>query len=91
MTYVIIAHLPTFYAAAQQSAIRSIAWIRAPSLTGTVEVSSKDPHVIVSASYDGSVYAMDTRAPCGNAVYRTRGMGLKEIYDQYYIELKWGV
>lgn len=66
--------LPTHYFSAHQAAIRSVAWIRAPTATASAELSSDDPTVVVSAAYDGLLAAFDIRAPCGNAIYRTRGV-----------------
>ncbi|KAI0086148.1 hypothetical protein BDY19DRAFT_996057 [Irpex rosettiformis] len=75
--------LPTFYASTHQSAVRSVSWVRCPSLTGAGDISSKDPHVIISASYDGLVAATDIRAPCGNVIYRTRDVLNAMCYSTY--------
>ncbi|KAI0747289.1 hypothetical protein BC629DRAFT_1299009 [Irpex lacteus] len=75
--------LPTFYASAHQSAVRSVSWVRTPSLTATGELSSTDPCVITSASYDGLVAATDIRAPCGSVIYRTRDVVNTVCFSTY--------
>lgn len=59
--------LPTHYMAVHQSAVRALAWVRAPS--GDV-----DPTVLASGAYDGVECITDIREPHGNVVNRTRGV-----------------
>ena len=65
--------LPTHYFTAHQSAIRSLAWIRAPVVSASGEVTADDPTVIASGGYDGVECLTDIRDMCGNVINRTRG------------------
>ena len=65
--------LPTHYFTAHQSAIRSIAWVRAPVYDAEGEETSDDPTVLVSGGYDGVETITDIRDMCGNVMNRTRG------------------
>ncbi|KAG6809966.1 hypothetical protein H0H92_013879 [Tricholoma furcatifolium] len=65
--------LPTHYITVHQSAIRAIAWIRAPAATasGTPRTDS-DPTVIASGGYDGMECMTDIREGHGSVMNRTR-------------------
>ena len=65
--------LPTHYFSVHQSAIRSIAWIRAPVYSGTGEETADDPIAILSGGYDGVECVTDIRNTLGNVLNRTRG------------------
>ena len=68
-----LAVLPTHYFSTHQCAIRSVAWIRAPTYSAHAKVSHDDPTVIVGSGYDGLLSVCDIREPYGNEIYRTRG------------------
>ncbi len=65
--------LPTHYFTAHQSAIRSLAWVRAPVYDAEGEETADDPTVIVSGGYDGVECVTDIRTMSGNVMNRTRG------------------
>ena len=65
--------MPTHYFTAHQSAIRSLAWVRAPVVSASGEVTADDPTVIASGGYDGVECLTDIRDMCGNVINRTRG------------------
>ena len=77
----VTALLPTHYFSTHQCAIRSIAWIRAPTFSARGELSHDDPTVILGGGYDGLLSATDIREVCGNEVYRTRGKHTLEPYS----------
>ncbi|TFK46673.1 hypothetical protein OE88DRAFT_1648431 [Heliocybe sulcata] len=65
--------LPIYYMSVHQSAVRGLAWVRAPpaSASGT-PLTSEDPTVLASGGYDGLECFTDTRDPHGNVFNRTR-------------------
>ncbi|KZT23993.1 hypothetical protein NEOLEDRAFT_1170475 [Neolentinus lepideus HHB14362 ss-1] len=65
--------LPIYYMSVHQSAVRGLAWVRAPlsSATGT-PLTSEDPTVLASGGYDGLECFTDIRDPHGNVFNRTR-------------------
>ena len=66
--------LPTHYLTIHQSAIRAIAWIRAPPLSGSgASLITENPTVIASGGYDGVECLTDIRDLHGNVMNRTRG------------------
>jgi transcription factor C subunit 6 len=66
--------LPTHYLTVHQSAIRAIAWIRAPPASSTgVPRTDQDPTVIASGGYDGVECLTDVREGSGCVTNRTRG------------------
>ncbi|KAI8982792.1 hypothetical protein BD414DRAFT_515960 [Trametes punicea] len=75
--------LPTHYFTAHQSAIRSLAWIRAPVLSASGEVTTDDPTVILSGGYDGVECITDIRDMCGNVINRTRDIVTAMEYSPY--------
>jgi len=67
--------LPTHYLSVHQSAIRAIAWIRAPpSWPSGKSRYDQDPTVIASAGYDGVECLTDLREGRGAIMNRTRGI-----------------
>ena len=75
-----LALLPTHYFTAHQSAIRALAWVRAPVYDADNEETADDPTVIVSGGYDGVECVTDIRDMCGNVMNRTRG---ESSYTKY--------
>jgi hypothetical protein len=66
--------LPTHYLTIHQSAIRAIAWIRAPPSSGSgASLIAENPTVIASGGYDGVECLTDIRDLHGNVMNRTRG------------------
>ena len=67
--------LPNYYLSVHQSAIRAIAWIRAPTSwpSGNLRFD-QDPTVIVSGGYDGVECLTDLREGRGVIMNRTRGI-----------------
>ncbi|KAI0797510.1 hypothetical protein C8Q75DRAFT_738495 [Abortiporus biennis] len=76
--------LPTHYFTAHQSAIRAIAWVRAPVVAGTGESTTDDPTVIASGGYDGMECVTDIRDGCTNFMNRTRDVVNSVCYSTYY-------
>ncbi|KAG6911400.1 hypothetical protein DXG01_016497 [Tephrocybe rancida] len=65
--------LPTHYITVHQSAIRALAWIRAPPSTSTgAPRTDGDPTVIASGGYDGMECMTDIREGHGSVMNRTR-------------------
>ncbi|KAG6845274.1 hypothetical protein H0H87_011683 [Tephrocybe sp. NHM501043] len=65
--------LPTHYLTIHQSAIRALAWIRAPPATSTgAPRTDGDPTVIASGGYDGMECMTDIREGHGSVMNRTR-------------------
>ncbi|OSD08431.1 hypothetical protein PYCCODRAFT_1455543 [Trametes coccinea BRFM310] len=64
--------LPTHYFTAHQSAIRSIAWVRAPVTSASGELTTDNPTVIASGGYDGVESITDIRDMSPNVINRTR-------------------
>ncbi|KAF8163757.1 hypothetical protein B0H34DRAFT_650320 [Crassisporium funariophilum] len=65
--------LPTHYLAVHQSAIRALAWIRAPpSWPSGAPRLDQDPTVIASGGYDGMECMTDIREGLGSVMNRTR-------------------
>ncbi|KAG5650434.1 hypothetical protein H0H81_012285 [Sphagnurus paluster] len=65
--------LPTHYITVHQSAIRAIAWIRAPPATSTgAPRTNGDPTVIASGGYDGMECMTEIREGHGSVMNRTR-------------------
>lgn len=65
---------PTHYVVAHQSAIRALAWVRAPGVNARGERCADNPTVIASGGYDGLECITDIRDPVSNAMNRTRGI-----------------
>lgn len=65
--------LPIHYFTAHQSAIRGLAWARAPVHDSNGEETADDPTVIVSGGYDGVECVTDIRDMICNVLNRTRG------------------
>ncbi|KAH0582654.1 hypothetical protein H2248_010575 [Termitomyces sp. 'cryptogamus'] len=65
--------LPTHYITVHQSAVRALAWIRAPPTTATGGPRTNgDPTVIASGGYDGMECMTDIREGHGSVMNRTR-------------------
>ncbi|KDR73824.1 hypothetical protein GALMADRAFT_72049 [Galerina marginata CBS 339.88] len=65
--------LPTHYLHVHQSAIRALAWVKAPPCTPSGEPCvNEDPTVIASAGYDGMECLTDIRQNRGSVMNRTR-------------------
>lgn len=79
--------LPTHYITAHQSAIRAIAWIRAPSGSNSgVRTLDEDPTVIASGAYDGMECLTDIRVGRASVMNRTRGSSFStNISSIYYL------
>ncbi|KAJ8468928.1 hypothetical protein ONZ51_g9335 [Trametes cubensis] len=75
--------LPTHYFTAHQSAIRSLAWVRAPVVSASGEVTADDPTVIASGGYDGVECLTDIRDMCGNVINRTRDVVTAMEFSAY--------
>ncbi|KAI0723855.1 hypothetical protein C8T65DRAFT_627670 [Cerioporus squamosus] len=75
--------LPTHYFTAHQSAIRSLAWVRAPVYDVEGEMTSDDPTVVVSGGYDGVECVTDIRDMCGNVMNRTRDVVTTISFSPY--------
>ncbi|KAI0080527.1 hypothetical protein K474DRAFT_202496 [Panus rudis PR-1116 ss-1] len=75
--------LPTHYFSIHQSAIRSIAWIRAPVASAKGEQTDKNPTVIVSGGYDGTESVTDIREYAANTLNRTRDIVNSICYSTY--------
>ncbi|TFK90283.1 hypothetical protein K466DRAFT_543680 [Polyporus arcularius HHB13444] len=75
--------LPTHYFTAHQSAIRSLAWVRAPVYDAEGEETADDPTVIVSGGYDGVECVTDIRDMCGNVMNRTRDVVTSMCFSPY--------
>ena len=65
---------PTHYFVAHQSAVRALAWVRAPTVNTRGERCADNPTVIASGGYDGLECITDIRDPVSNAMNRTRGI-----------------
>lgn len=65
--------LPTHYIPVHQSAIRALAWIRAPPSSEFGSLTKENPTVIASGGYDGAEYLLDIRDPPAYIMNRTRG------------------
>ncbi|KAJ3559407.1 hypothetical protein NM688_g374 [Phlebia brevispora] len=76
--------LPDEYFFTHQCAIRSIAWVRAPTFSAHAELSHDDPTVIIGGGYDGLLSVTDIREPYGNEIYRTRDVINSVCYSPYY-------
>ena len=67
--------LPTHYLSVHQSAIRAVAWIRAPpSWPSGKSRFDQGPTMIASAGYDGVECLTDIREGRGAIMNRTRGI-----------------
>ncbi|XP_006457753.1 hypothetical protein AGABI2DRAFT_114796 [Agaricus bisporus var. bisporus H97] len=76
--------LPTHYITAHQSAIRALAWIRAPSgSTSGVRKLFEDPTVIASGAYDGMECLTDIRTGRASVMNRTRDVISTMSYSPY--------
>ncbi|KAI0929118.1 hypothetical protein AcW1_006148 [Taiwanofungus camphoratus] len=75
--------LPTHYFTVHQSAIRSLAWIRAPCVSATGELTKDNPTVIASGGYDGVECLTDIRDLAGNVMNRTRDVVNSLCYSQF--------
>jgi hypothetical protein len=69
--------LPSHYLTVHQSAIRALAWVRAPPSwpSGATRLDG-DPTVIVSGGYDGLECLTDIREGHGSVMNRTRGISI---------------
>lgn len=65
---------PSHYISIHQSAIRSVAWVKAPprTLSDSTHLGA-DPTVVLSGGYDGALMVTDLRDLRGNIICRTRG------------------
>ncbi|KAL4259264.1 General transcription factor 3C component [Pleurotus pulmonarius] len=64
---------PTHFITVHQSAIRALAWVRAPPGSPTGEIRNDlDPTIIASGGYDGTQCLMDIRGGTGYTINRTR-------------------
>ncbi|KZT71332.1 hypothetical protein DAEQUDRAFT_707212 [Daedalea quercina L-15889] len=63
---------PTHYFVVHQSAVRALAWVRAPGVSAKGERCADNPTVIASGGYDGLECITDIRDPVWNAMNRTR-------------------
>lgn len=68
---------PTHFFTPHQSAVRSVAWIRAPTVSADGETTSDPPTVLLTAGFDGVLNITDTRIPCPSELFRTRGLTRK--------------
>jgi len=75
--------LPTHYFSIHQSAIRSLAWVRAPGASNEGDHASDDPTVIASGGYDGVECLTDIRDPVGYVLNRTRDVVNSLCYSSY--------
>ncbi|KAI0807842.1 WD40-repeat-containing domain protein [Fomes fomentarius] len=75
--------LPTHYFTVHQSAIRSLAWVRAPVFSASGEQTPDNPTVIVSGGYDGVECVTDIRDMCGNVMNRTRDVVTAMCFSPY--------
>ncbi|KAF8912236.1 hypothetical protein CPB84DRAFT_1841910 [Gymnopilus junonius] len=65
--------LPTHYLFVHQSAVRALAWIKAPAYSPAGESCvDQDPTVVASAGYDGMECLTDIREGRGSVMNRTR-------------------
>ncbi|KAH9833074.1 uncharacterized protein C8Q71DRAFT_713586 [Rhodofomes roseus] len=74
---------PTHYFVVHQSAIRSLAWVRAPGVSASGGRCADNPTVIVSGGYDGLECVTDIRDPVGNAMNRTRDVVNSMTYSTW--------
>jgi len=66
--------LPLHCISVAQVAIRSIAWIRTPPADAEGQDDpTRDPTIITSTAYDGSLHLTDIRDPFGHTIFRARG------------------
>ncbi|KAI6136441.1 hypothetical protein F5141DRAFT_995226 [Pisolithus sp. B1] len=76
--------LPMYYMYVHQSAVRAIAWIRAPPTNARGDpATSEDPTVIASGGYDGVECLIDIRDPHGYVVNRTRDVITTATYSVF--------
>ncbi|OBZ65716.1 Transcription factor tau subunit sfc6 [Grifola frondosa] len=75
--------LPTHYISVHQSAIRALAWVRAPGVSASGELTRDDPTVIASGGYDGVECLTDIRDLYGNVMNRTRDVINSVCYSTY--------
>ncbi|KAI0748428.1 hypothetical protein C8Q80DRAFT_1171827 [Daedaleopsis nitida] len=75
--------LPTHYFTVHQSAIRSLAWVRAPVYSASGDETADDPTVIVSGGYDGVECVTDIRDMSGNVMNRTRDVVTTMCFSTY--------
>lgn len=67
--------MPTHFITVHQSAIRALAWVRAPPASPTGEIRNDlDPTIIASGGYDGTQCLTDIRQATGYTINRTRGL-----------------
>ncbi|KAG9226490.1 hypothetical protein CCMSSC00406_0005843 [Pleurotus cornucopiae] len=65
--------MPTHFITVHQSAIRALAWVRAPPASPTGEIRNDlDPTIIASGGYDGTQCLTDIRQATGYTINRTR-------------------
>ncbi|KAF9515709.1 hypothetical protein BS47DRAFT_1293515 [Hydnum rufescens UP504] len=76
--------LPLNCISVAQVAIRSIAWVRTPpaNVEGE-EDATKDPTIIASTAYDGSLHLTDTRDPFGHPIFRARDISYGVAFGPY--------
>ncbi|KZT09673.1 uncharacterized protein LAESUDRAFT_810652 [Laetiporus sulphureus 93-53] len=75
--------LPTHYFTVHQSAVRALAWVRAPVVSARGERSADNPTVIASGGYDGMECLTDIRELAGNVMNRTRDVINSMCYSPY--------
>ncbi|KXN81270.1 Transcription factor tau subunit sfc6 [Leucoagaricus sp. SymC.cos] len=76
--------LPTHYLTIHQSAIRALAWIKAPPSSASGRpLLEEDPTVIASGGYDGMECMTDIREGHGNVMNRTRDVITTMSYSPY--------
>ena len=78
---------PTHYFTVHQSAIRAIAWIRAPPSSIFGPLTKENPTVIASGGYDGAEYLLDIRDPQAYILNRTRGLCQRSLSFMLYVML----
>ncbi|PCH37809.1 hypothetical protein WOLCODRAFT_95877 [Wolfiporia cocos MD-104 SS10] len=75
--------LPTHYFNIHQSAIRTIAWVRTPTISTSGKRTADDPMVIASGGYDGVECLTDIRELTGNVMNRTRDVVNSLCFSTY--------
>ncbi|THH29848.1 hypothetical protein EUX98_g4355 [Antrodiella citrinella] len=76
--------LPTHYFPVHQSAIQSITWVRAPTVSATGERTADNPTVIATGGYDGLECFSDIRERTGVIMNRTREVVNSVDYSPFY-------
>lgn len=73
LTRWLVGILPTHYFPVHQSAIQTITWIRAPTISATGVKTSDNPTIIASGGFDGQEIFSDIRECDPIVLNRTRG------------------